>query len=51
MIERVPHARLLRPPLAIATAPEATPTAPLCKLFAGFDQQLAHLWQRQSVAA
>ena len=33
MIEHVPHARLLRPPLAIATAPEATPTAPLCKLF------------------
>lgn len=45
------HARVLRPALATAAAPEAAPTAPLRKLFAGFDQELAHLWQGQSVAA
>ena len=45
------HARVLRPALTTATAPEAAPTAPLRQLFAGFDQELAHLWQGQSVAA
>lgn len=34
------HVRMLRPELAINTAPEAAPMAPLHKLFAGFDQEL-----------
>ena len=45
------YARVLRPSLAAALAPEAAPTAPLNKVLERFDGELQRLWEGQSVAA
>lgn len=45
------YARVLRPSLSAALAPEAAPTTPLNKALEHFADKLQHLWEGQSVGA